>query len=151
MPLSKDSREFIECLNSNKVEYLIVGALAVSWHGFPRYSADIDFFLRASRSNAECVLRAIGQFGFGSVDITAEDLLTPGRVIQLGREPNRIDLLTSISGVAFEDAWSTRVEGDIDGLAVTIIGREALLRNKASTGRAKDQIDLEELKRQESK
>jgi len=102
MPLSKDSREFIECLNSNKVEYLIVGALAVSWHGFPRYSADIDFFLRASRSNAECVLRAIGQFGFGSVDITAEDLLTPGRVIQLGREPNRIDLLTSISGVALK-------------------------------------------------
>jgi len=70
-------------------------------------------------------------------------------VIQLGKEPNRIDLLTSISGVGFEDAWSTRVASEIDGLAVTFIGRDALLRNKASTGRAKDRIDLEELQKQE--
>lgn len=70
-------------------------------------------------------------------------------MIQLGKEPNRIDLLTSISGVGFEDAWSTRVAREIDGLAVTFIGRDALLRNKASTGRAKDRIDLEELQKQE--
>jgi len=151
MPLSKDLREFVECLNSSKVEYLIVGALAVSWHGFPRYSADIDFFLRSSLSNAERVLQAIRQFGFGSLDITVDDLVTPGRVIQLGHEPNRIDLLTSISGVEFQDAWSTRVEGQIDGIAVNFIGREALLRNKASTGRAKDRIDLEELRKQRPK
>ena len=151
MPLSKDLREFVECLNSNKVEYLIVGALAVSWHGFPRYSADIDFFLRSSQSNAERVLQAIRQFGFGSLDITVDDLMAHGRVIQLGHEPNRIDLLTSISGVGFEEAWSTRVEGKIDGLAVNFIGREALLLNKASTGRAKDRIDLEELTKQKPK
>jgi hypothetical protein len=138
-------------LNSNKVEYLIVGALAVSWHGFPRYSADIDFFLRSNQSNAERVLGAIRQFGFEGVGITAGDLLTPGRVIQLGHEPNRIDLMTSISGVAFEDAWSERVEGEIEGLPVMIIGREALLRNKASTGRAKDQIDFQELQKHKPK
>jgi hypothetical protein len=148
MPLSKDLREFVECLNSNRVEYLVVGALAVSWHGFPRYSADIDFFLRASHANAERVLQAIRPFGFGGLDIAVDDFVTPGRVIQLGREPNRIDLLTSISGVGFEDAWSTRVEGEIDGLPAAFIGRDALLRNKAATGRAKDRIDIEELRKQ---
>ena len=148
MPLSRDLKEFVGCLNSNKVEYLIVGALAVSWHGFPRYSADIDFLLRPTQSNAQRVLQALYEFGFGSVAITADDLMTPGRVIQLGHEPNRIDLITSISGVGFEDAWSTRVQGEIDGLPVTIIGREALLRNKVSTGRPKDRIDFEELRKQ---
>ena len=112
MPLNKDLREFIECLNSNNVECLIVGALAVCWHGFPRYSADIDFFLRSTEANVERMLQAIREFGFGGLDIASADLLTPGRVIQLGREPNRIDLLTSISGVGFDDAWSSRVEGD---------------------------------------
>ncbi len=149
MPLSKDLQEFVECLNSNKVEYLIVGALAVSWHGFPRFSADIDFFLRPSVENAERVLRAIRQFGFGSLPVMIEDLVTPGQVIQLGHEPNRIDLMTSISGVAFEEAWPARVEGQIDGVPMTFIGRAALLRNKEATGRSKDRIDLEELLKQD--
>ena len=148
MPLTKDLREFVECLNANQVEYMIVGALAVSWHGFPRYSADIDFFLRSSQMNAERVLKSIRQFGFASLDITIEDLLTPGRVIQLGHEPNRIDLISAISGVEFEEAWSTRVRGHLDGIDVNFIGREELLRNKASTGRPKDRIDLEELLKQ---
>ena len=96
MPLTKDSREFIECLRSNKVEFLIVGALAVSWHGFPRYSGDIDFLARASHDNALRVLAALQQFGFGSLGIGPDDLSAENRVIQLGAEPNRIDLLTSI-------------------------------------------------------
>jgi len=75
MPRGKDLLEFVECLNSNEVEYLIVGALAVSWHGFPRYSGDIDFFLHSSRTNAERVLQAIRQFGFGSLDIGVDDLM----------------------------------------------------------------------------
>lgn len=149
MPLSKDLREFVECLNSNAVEYLIVGALAVSWHGYPRYSADIDFFLNASPSNAARVLGAIREFGFGSLEISLDDLTAPARVIQLGQEPNRIDLMTSISGVGFDEAWQTRVEGSLDGIAVNFIGRAALLRNKASTGRAKDRLDVEELRKQD--
>ena len=104
MPLSRDLREFIECLNSNEVEYLIVGALAVSWHGFPRYSADVDFLIRPSQANAVRVLRALSQFGFGSLDISAADLTFTGKVIQLGYEPNRIDLMTSVTGVSFDEA-----------------------------------------------
>jgi hypothetical protein len=102
MPLSRDLREFIECLNSNEVEYLAAGALAASWHGFPRYSADIDFPIRPSQVNAERALRAIAQFGFGSLGISTADLTVPGKVIQLGFEPNRIDLMTSVTGVTFD-------------------------------------------------
>lgn len=148
MPLSRDLREFVECLNSNRVEYLIVGALAVSWHGYPRYSADIDFFIRPTPENAELILKSLRQFGFGTLDITLSDLTTPGRVIQLGYEPNRIDLMTSISGLTFDEAWQTRVTGEIDGLPVALIGRAALLRNKETSGRAKDKIDAEELRKQ---
>ena len=147
MPLTKDSREFIECLRSNKVEFLIVGALAVAWHGFPRYSADVDFFVRPSRENAVRLLAALTQFGFGAVGITLDDLNAEDRVIQLGVQPNRIDLMTSISGVSFEDAWNSRVAGVIDGIEVNILGREALIRNKRAAGRAKDRIDVAELTR----
>ena len=148
MSLSRDLREFIECLNSNEVEYLIVGALAVSWHGFARYSADVDFLIRPSQANAERVLRALSQFGFGSLDISASDLTISGKVIQLGYEPNRIDVMTSITGVSFGEAWDDRAHGDLDGLPVNFIGRASLLRNKDATGRAKDRIDAEELRKQ---
>jgi hypothetical protein len=148
MPLSRDLREFIECLNSNEVEYLIVGALAVSWHGFARYSADVDFLIRPSQANAVRVLRALSQFGFGSLDISASDLTSSGKVIQLGYEPNRIDLMTSVTGVSFDDAWDDRDTGDLDGLRVNFIGRSSLLRNKDATGRPKDRIDAEELRKQ---
>lgn len=147
MPLSKDLREFVECLNSNGVEYLIVGALAVARHGYPRYSADVDFFLSASPANADRAVAAIRQFGFGSLGLTVHEFTTPGRVIQLGHEPNRIDLLTSISGVSFEEAWQGRLAGDLDGIPVFFIGREALLRNKDAAGRGKDRVDAEELRK----
>ena len=145
MPLTKDLREFVEYLRSNKVEFLIVGALAVSWHGFPRYSGDIDFFVRPGPENAARLLAALEQFGFGALGIALEDLSSENRVIQLGVEPNRIDLMTSISGVSFEEAWRSRVPGAIDGIEVNFIGREALIRNKRATGRPKDLIDVEAL------
>ena len=149
MPLSPDLRQFIECLNSNAVEYLIVGAMAVSWHGFPRYSADIDFFIRSSPENAQRILDALRQFGFGELPISVEDFTARNRVIQLGQEPNRIDLMTSISGVEFDEAWATRVEGQIDGIPVPFIGRKELLRNKAASNRPKDRIDIEALRESE--
>ena len=147
MRLHRDLRQSIECLNSNKVEYLIVGALAVSWHGFTRYSADIDFLVRPSDQNARLVVQSIKEFGLGSLGITPKDFMVPNQVVQLGHEPNRIDILTSITGVSFEDAWSTRTPGDLDELPVDFIGREALLQNKESTGRNKDRIDAGELRR----
>jgi hypothetical protein len=151
MPLTKDSREFIGCLHSNKVKFLIVGALAVSWHGFPRYSGDIDFFVRPGRENATRLMLALEQFGFGGLGITLDDLSAEDRVIQLGVEPNRIDLMTSISGISFEEAWESRVPATIDGVVVNFIGREALIRNKRASGRAKDLIDVHELTRQRAK
>jgi hypothetical protein len=147
MPLSKDLREFVELLNANKVEYLVVGAFAVAHHGVPRYTADLDLLLRASSENAERVLHALSQFGFASLEVRSSDLQQSDTVIQLGVSPNRIDLLTSISGVTFEDAWSTREQGDMDGLVVHFIGRAALIRNKEHTGRARDLGDAEELRK----
>ena len=104
MPLNKDWREFIELLNSNEVEYLVVGAFAVAFHGVSRYTADLDLLVRPTKRNANRVLRALPEFGFGKLGIQAADLSSPGMVVQLGVKPNRIDLLTAISGVSFEEA-----------------------------------------------
>ncbi len=150
MPLNKDLREFLGLLNSNEVEYLVVGAFAVAYHGFPRYTADLDLFIRPNPENAGRVLRALSQFGFGSAGILAEDLQAPGKVIQLGVQPNRVDLLTAISGVSFEEAWAARIKADLEGIPACFIGRAALLRNKESTGRAKDLGDAEELRKRSS-
>jgi hypothetical protein len=149
MPLSKDLREFVELLNSNEVDYLVVGAFAVAWYGYPRFTADLDILVRPDSRNAQRMLEALRQFGFGALGIEAGDLTTVGQIIQLGVKPNRIDLLTSISGVTFEDAWKDRVAGSLDGVPATFIGRNTLIRNKESTGRAKDLGDAEELRKRE--
>jgi hypothetical protein len=147
MPLNKDLREFVELLNSNKVDYLVVGAFAVAFHGFPRYTADLDILIRATPDNAGRVVRALTEFGFASLGVTTDDLETYGTVLQLGVKPNRIDVLTGISGVTFDDAWASRCSGDLDGTPTNFIGREALIRNKEHTGRAKDSGDAEELRK----
>jgi hypothetical protein len=147
MPLSKDLREFIALLNSNEVECLIVGAFAVAYHGYPRYTADLDVLIRSSEQNAHRVLKSLNEFGFGALGISKEDLLSSDRVIQLGVKPNRIDILSSISGISFDEAWATHLEGSLEGLPAKFIGRDALIRNKRATGRAKDRGDAEELKK----
>jgi hypothetical protein len=149
MPLHKDLREFVELLNSNRVEYLVVGAFAVAWYGYPRFTADLDILVRPEAANAERMLVALREFGFGALAIKAEDLTTVGQVIQLGVKPNRVDILTSVSGVTFEEAWQDRAEGLLDGIPATFIGRTALILNKESTGRAKDLGDAEELRKRE--
>ncbi len=147
MPLNKDWREFLELLNSNGVDYLVVGAFAVAFHGFPRYTGDLDVLVRPTEENAGRVMDALREFGFGSTGIKVEDFSRPGIVIQLGVEPNRIDMLTAISGVGFDEAWEGRSEAELDGVATRFIGRAALLRNKQQTGRAKDLGDAEELRK----
>jgi hypothetical protein len=144
--LQSDLSEFIGLLNSLKVEYLVVGGHAVAFHGHPRFTGDIDFFIRATGENAERVLRALEAFGFGSLGIAAADLTQPGRVVQLGRPPNRIDILTSISGVEFESAWASRAPADLDGHAVNFIGVDELLKNKHASGRPKDLADAAKLR-----
>ncbi|HXJ39795.1 MAG TPA: hypothetical protein VNH18_10990 [Bryobacteraceae bacterium] len=144
-----DWKEFIELLNSNGVEYVVVGALALGWHGYPRFTGDVDFMVRPEPVNAERVVTALGQFGFASLGITPTDLVTEDCIIQLGHPPVRIDLITSISGVSFDDVWAGRVRGDFDGVPVDYIGRAELIRNKRATGRLKDLGDVEELLRRE--
>jgi hypothetical protein len=122
----------------------------VAWYGYPRFTADLDILIRPEAANAERMLKALREFGFGALAIKAEDLSTVGQVIQLGVKPNRVDILTSVSGVTFEQAWEDRVEGLLDGIPATFIGRTALIRNKESTGRAKDLGDAEELRKRES-
>lgn len=145
MKLQKDLREFIELLNSHGVEYLVVGGHAVAYHGHPRYTGDIDFFVRPSAENAERVASAIAAFGFPEAALNAAVFTEPDRVVQLGRPPYRIDILTSISGLSFEDAWSGHIESALDQLPVRFIGKNALLANKRAAGRPKDLADVDEL------
>jgi hypothetical protein len=146
MPLDKDLREFVGLLNANEVEYLVVGAFALAFYGILRYTADLDLLVRPTRDNATRILRALSNFGFGNLAIQAEDFEKPDNIIQLGVQPNRIDLLTSISGVTFEEAWKGRREGPLDGLRVPFIGPNELLRNKESVGRTRDLADAEDLR-----
>ena len=143
--LQTDLREFIELLNSHNVEYVVVGGHAVAFHGHPRFTGDIDFFVRMTSQNAERLLAVLDEFGFGGLGITEADLLKPKRVIQLGHPPNRIDILTSISGVEFDAAWESRVGSVIDDQAVSILGWNELLQNKKAAGRPKDLADLKKL------
>jgi hypothetical protein len=143
--LHPDWREFIELLNSHQVRYLIVGGFAVAFHGYPRLTEDIDFFLDASHENARRVLRALEDFGFGSLDLSEADFSTADRVVQLGYAPYRIDLITSISGVTFDEAWERRLTADLEGIPTQFVDRESLVRNKLATGRDKDRVDAKEL------
>ena len=145
MVLNQDFREFIESLNDNRVRYLVVGGYAVAYHGHPRYTKDIDIWVDQSSDNTDHLLSALKQFGFASLGLNAEDFLEPDQVIQLGNPPNRIDLLTSLTGVSFEECYAKRITLDIDGLDINFIDLEDLKVNKKATGRYQDLADLENL------
>lgn len=151
MPLNSDLREFLALLNSNDVEYLVVGAFAVAFHGYARYTADLDVLVRPTAENAARILHVLKEFGFESLDISSSDLQTPEHVIQLGVNPNRVDILTTVSGVDFEDAWATRCDAELDGIPTHFMGRNELIRNKESTGRVRDLGDADELRKRESR
>ena len=145
MKLAKDLSEFIELLNSAGVEYLIVGAHALGFHGRPRFTGDIDIWVRPDPVNAVRIVTTLAQFGFSSIGLTIEDFVLPNQVVQLGQPPNRIDLLTSISGADFVSAWKTRVAGTLGDLPVYFLGKSELIVNKRATGRLKDLADAESL------
>ena len=142
MSLPRDWRAFIESLNSRGVEYLIVGAVALAHHGFPRYTGALDILVRNSPENAQRLESVLQGFGFGDLGLKAADFIDSYQVIQLGLPPNRIDLLTSITGVSFEDAWAERIEAGLEGMRVNFIGRRALIQNKKATRRPQDLADL---------
>ena len=145
MRLQKDLREFIESLNAHGVEYVVVGAYALAFHGVPRYTGDIDILVRPSPDNATRLENVLRSFGFAALGLAAADFLQPDQVVQLGRPPNRIDLLTSLTGIGFDDVWENRVAGSLGGVPVHFIGLDAFARNKRATGRAQDKADLEAL------
>lgn len=143
--LNEDFKEFVALLNSNQVEYLIVGGYALAAYGHPRYTGDLDFWIGTDPVNAGHVLTALDQFGFGALGIRLEDLTTQDRVIQMGFPPRRIDLLTSIDGVAFAPAFARRVDVDVDGQCLSFISLDDFRTNKRTTGRHKDLADLDAL------
>src|SRR5919106_2899404 len=145
MRLSNDLREFLELLNSRGVDYVIVGAHSLAFHGRPRYTGDLDILVRAAPENAAKLVELLNQFGFAHSGFRESDFTKPNQVIQLGRAPNRIDLLTSISGVTSEEAFGTRISAELDGIPVFIIGKDALIRNKRAFARRQDLADLEML------
>ena len=145
MKLHKDLKEFVELLNTLDVHFVIVGAFALAHHGYPRYTGDIDLFVENSIENAERILDALRQFGFADIGLTKEDFVAKDQVVQLGVAPNRIDILTFLSGVSFEEAWASREWGEIGGLRVPFISRDMLKRNKLASGRPQDLADLERL------
>jgi hypothetical protein len=145
MRLQRDLKEFIESLNSESVEYAIVGGWALGFHGRPRYTQDIDILIRATPGNAARLETALGRYGFGSLGLVASDFLLPGQVIQLGHPPNRIDLLTSLTGVTAEEIWESLEPGELDGVPVSFLGRATLIKNKKATDRPRDRADVEEL------
>jgi hypothetical protein len=127
-----------------------VGAHAVAFHGHPRATQDMDLLVRPSIENGQRIVEALKDFGFGDLKLTADSFTAPDRMIQLGRPPNRIDLLTGIFGLSFDQAWGSRVPARLDGLDVFVIGREALIKNKRATGRTQDLADVEKLERRSS-
>lgn len=145
--LNRHFLEFLALLEKHRVEYLIVGGYAVGLHGFPRYTGDLDVFVAIDPQNAASLVAVFSDFGFASLELKADDFLDPDTVIEIGREPIKIQVLTGIDGTTFERCRHDCVTVELGGIAVPFIGFESLLANKAATPRAKDKIDLEELKR----
>jgi hypothetical protein len=145
MPLPNEWRAFIKSLNSNGVEYVVVGPVALAHHGCPRYTGDLDVLVRNSEENARRLEAALADFGVASLGLKASDFVNSYQVVQIGLPPNRIDVLTSLTGVSFEEAWAGRVQVTVTDVPVSFIGRDSLILNKRRTGRLQDKADLEAL------
>ncbi|MDB5892069.1 MAG: hypothetical protein JWP47_2900 [Polaromonas sp.] len=143
--LNKDFKEFVQLLNANEVEYLVVGGYALMAHGHPRYTGDIDFWVSPTPQNIAKLLSSLEQFGFASLGLAVADFEAPDTIIQLGFPPARIDLMVSASGVEFSSAYAARLKVDLNDVCINVINREDFIRNKQATGREKDFLDLKEL------
>ncbi|MBN1103243.1 MAG: hypothetical protein JXL84_07515 [Deltaproteobacteria bacterium] len=143
MEVQQDFRELLELFNKHKIDYIVVGGYALGFHGAPRYTGDLDIFVRPDAVNARRIMQALDGFGFGSVGLTGADFEKEGKVVQLGFPPVRVDIMTSITGVTWEQARSGRVEGRFGDVMVYFIGRDEFISNKRALGRKKDLADLE--------
>jgi hypothetical protein len=143
----KDFVELFHVLNERHCEYLIVGGYAVAFYGYPHFTGDIDIFTNPRADNADRIMEALEAFGFGELGISADDFKKADEIIQLGYPPERVDFVTGIDGVSWDEAWPGRMAGSYGGEPVFFIGRDELLRNKRAFGRKKDLLDVEELER----
>jgi predicted nucleotidyltransferase len=143
--MNRDFFDMLSALSEAGAEFMIVGAYALAVHARPRATGDIDIWVNPAPANAERVMRALVAFGAPLHDLTTADLTRPDTVFQIGVDPCRIDILSGVSGLRFEEAWTRRVELEIEGAMVPVLGREDLIANKRASNRAKDRLDLEHL------
>jgi len=143
MKIEKDYEEFIGLLNRYRVKYCIVGSFALAVHAKPRYTKDLDIFVESTRENSEKIVNALKEFGFELKDISSEDFTIQNQVVQLGYEPIRIDIVTSLTGCTFDEVWQNRLEFPYGKTKTYFIGKEQLIKNKKATGRKQDLADLE--------
>lgn len=144
---SKDFRDFISLLNKHKVEFIVVGGLAVQHHGYPRFTGDMDIWIRKSEENAIKCVTVLAEFGFASLGFTKEDFLKKDFINQIGSPPLRIDLLSDIDGLTFDECYTNKVQIDRDNLSVPFLSYNDLLKNKKAAGRLKDLADISELEK----
>ena len=145
MILNPDFKEFFQLLNKNNVRYLVIGGFAVAFHGYPRYTKDIDIWLWINPENTKNVVRTLEDFGFKSLGLSIDDFLESETIIQIGHPPNRIDLIMTASGVDFEECYQSKIEEEIDGVNIPFIDLENLKKNKLATGKTQDMADVENL------
>ena len=143
--LPKDFKKFLKSFNTHHVEYMVVGAYALAYYGVPRYTGDIDVFVRRTEENAKRVIDALRDFGFSFPNLTADDFLRENNVVQLGVPPVRIDILTFLSGMDWDTAALHVENAELDGIPVQIIGKDDYITNKKASGRTKDLADVESI------
>lgn len=151
MKVEKDFEELLGLFNKHKVKYCIIGAFAVGFHGYPRYTKDMDIFIEPSLKNGQNIVKALIEFGFGSLKLTPQDFTAKGAIIQLGYEPVRVDLINSIKGCDFSQAWAHREAGRYGKYKVFFMGVDELIKTKKSANRQQDRLDTELLQKRLSK
>jgi hypothetical protein len=151
MVINKDFREFIALLNAKNVKYLVIGGYAVAYHGYPRYTKDIDFWIWLNEDNAKKIVEAIHAFGMASMNIKVEDFMSADTVIQLGMPPNRIDILTDLEMLDFETCYAQRETANFEGLDIAVLDLDNLIKSKLNAGRPQDKVDAKKLKEQKKK
>ena len=145
MAINPDFRDLFAALSAAEVAYMIVGGYALAYHGFPRFTKDLDVWIDATPENSAKAYRALDEFGAPISRLAPDDLAKPGLILQIGVAPNRIDILTSIEGVAFAEAWPRREALTYGDQILAVIGRQDLIRNKRATGRPQDSLDADVL------
>ncbi len=146
--LNRDFRDILSLFNAEGVEYLVVGGYALAAHGLPRATGDIDLWVRPTIDNADRVYRSLTAFGAPADNFSREDFQSEDLILQIGLPPGRIDVITSIEGVYFQDAWNERISVQLDGISIQVIGKNELLRNKRAVGRPQDIADVARLEAQ---